>query len=122
MWLIVGLGGFLGSVARYLTALHLTKWFPSAFPWGTFVVNIMGCLLIGLVYGFAERFQWSTPVLRLFFATGFCGGFTTFSSFAVENVQLIQSGSFGVLAAYTGASVVLGLAFATLGSFITTLQ
>lgn len=58
----------------------------------------------------------------LFLATGFCGGFTTFSSFAFENVQLIQTGSFGVLAAYTVASVALGLAFATLGSFITTLQ
>ncbi len=122
MWLIVGLGGFLGSVARYLTALQFTKWFPSAFPWSTFVVNIIGCLLIGLIYGFAERYQWSTPTLRLFLATGSCGGFTTFSSFAFENVQLIQTGSFGVLAAYTLASVALGLAFATLGSFITTLQ
>lgn len=122
IWLIIGLGGFLGSVARYFTALQFTKWFPSAFPWGTFVVNIVGCLLIGLIYGFAERYQWSTPALRLFLATGFCGGFTTFSSFAFENVQLIQTGSFGVLAAYTVASVVLGLAFATLGSFIATLQ
>ena len=122
MWLIVGLGGFLGSVARYLTALQLTKWFPSAFPWGTFVVNIVGCLLIGLIYGFAERYQWSTPGIRIFLATGFCGGFTTFSSFAFENVQLIQTGSLGVLAVYTVASVALGLAFVTLGSFITTLH
>lgn len=122
IWLIVGVGGFIGSVARYLFASQLTKLFPSAFPWGTFVVNITGCLVIGLVYGFAQRYQWFSPELRFFLATGICGGYTTFSSFAYENVQLIQSGDFGILAAYTAASLVLGIGCAALGAFITTLQ
>lgn len=107
--LLVGAGGLIGSVARYLTASYFTKAFPSSFPYGTFVVNIVGCLIIGIIYGLSERFNWLTPEWRLFLVTGICGGFTTFSSFAYENIKLIQEGQFLVFAGYSIASFALGL-------------
>ena len=106
---LIGTGGLIGSIARYLAATYFTKVFPSAFPYGTFVVNIVGCLIIGIVFGLSERFTWLTPEWRMFLATGFCGGFTTFSSFAYENIKLIQEGNFLVFAAYSIASFALGL-------------
>ncbi|MBS1569895.1 MAG: fluoride efflux transporter CrcB [Bacteroidetes bacterium] len=122
LWLIVGLGGFLGSVARYLASTQLTRLFPATFPWGTFAVNVIGSLIIGLVFGFSQRYNWASPEWRLFLATGFCGGFTTFSTFAYENLQLIQSGNYGLFALYATASVVLCIAGAALGYFLSTLQ
>lgn len=113
--ILVGIGSMLGGVSRYLAAFFLTRPLPSAFPYGTFAVNIVGCLVIGLIYGFAERFNWFSPDLRLFLATGFCGGFTTFSSFAYENVQLLQDKDYLTFAAYSGGSFALGLLAAFIG-------
>lgn len=107
MWIIVGLGGFLGSVARYLSASYITRVHPGAFPGGTFAVNVVGSLIIGLVFGYAQRYNWTSPEWRLFLATGFCGGFTTFSSFSLENVQLLRQGDYAAFAAYASASLVL---------------
>ena len=87
----------------------------TAFPYGTFAVNIVGCLAIGLVYGLAERFEWFSADLRLFLATGFCGGFTTFSSFAYENIELLQDKDYLTFGAYSALSVALGLGAAVLG-------
>lgn len=106
---LIGTGGLIGSIARYLAATYFTKVFPSAFPYGTFIVNIVGCLIIGIIFGISERFSWLTPEWRMFLATGFCGGFTTFSSFAYENIKLIQEGNFLVFATYSIASFALGL-------------
>lgn len=117
MWIIVGVGGALGSIARYLSAAAVTRWLPSAFPWGTFGVNVVGSLAIGLVIGLSQRHGWSDP-WRIFLATGFCGGFTTFSSFSLENVQLMRQGDYGVFAAYASASLVLCLLATAAGLFL----
>ncbi len=109
IFLLVGVGGFLGSIARYLLASWLTKLLPFAFPYGTFAANILGCLLIGVVYGLSQRFDWLTPEWNLFLATGFCGGFTTFSSFTYENLSLIEYSNYPTFALYTIGSFTVGL-------------
>ena len=81
---LIAIGGLLGSVARYLSVVYVTKLIPSQFPYGTFAVNIAGCLVIGIIYGLSLRYLWLTPEWRLLLATGFCGGFTTFSTFSYE--------------------------------------
>lgn len=108
-FLLVGAGGFLGSIARYFVAIWLTKHFASAFPYGTFTVNILGCLIIGIVFGLGQRFEWLTPGLRLFLATGFCGGFTTFSSFNLENANLLQNSNYLTFGIYAISSFTIGL-------------
>lgn len=119
--LLVGTGGFLGSVSRYLIASWFTKNIPASFPYGTFIVNSVGCLLIGLVYGFSLKFESMSPAWRLFLATGFCGGFTTFSSFAYENVSLVQNQELMVMWFYVLFSLVIGFSAAFAGILITKL-
>jgi CrcB protein len=117
--LLIGSGGFLGSISRFLTSRFLQNNFPSAFPFGTFVVNITGCLLIGIIYGFSERSSLLTPGWKMFLTVGFCGGFTTFSTFANENLALLRDGDFFHFFIYTGLSVFLGIAATFLGVVIT---
>lgn len=107
--ILIGIGGLLGSIARYLAASFFTKALPSTFPYGTFIVNIVGCLLIGIFYGLSERYDWFSPDLRLLLATGFCGGFTTFSSFAYENISLLQTSEYLTFASYSIGSFAVGL-------------
>lgn len=107
--LLVGIGGTAGSIARYLAATYFSRLFPSHFPYGTFIVNVTGCLLIGLVFGLSERYQWFTNDWRVFLATGFCGGYTTFSAFALENVQLLHHSNYMTFALYSIASFSMGL-------------
>jgi CrcB protein len=107
--LLVGFGGFIGSVARYLLSGVITKWFPQSFPLGTFVVNVLGCLVIGIVYGWATRFGWMTQEWRIFLATGICGGFTTFSAFAYESFRLLETSEYWTFAAYTFLSLLFCL-------------
>lgn len=117
--LLVGTGGFLGSVSRFLTSKYIQDNFPSAFPFGTFFVNIAGCLLIGLIYGISEKSTSFTLGWKLFLAVGFCGGFTTFSTFANENLALLRDGAFFYFFLYTILSVILGIAATFLGVLIT---
>ena len=119
--IFIAIGGLLGSVARYLSVVCVTKLIPSQFPFGTFAVNILGCLIIGVIYGLSLRYLWLTPEWRLFLATGFCGGFTTFSAFALENMQLIQQANYGTFALYSISSFTLGLAAVFFGMFLTRL-
>lgn len=110
--LLVGLGGGLGSMARYLCQRWFTLNYPAHFPWGTFAVNITGCLLIGIFWGlsfksFAENESW-----KLFLMTGLCGGFTTFSAFTLEGIGLLKEQRLFYFFSYVAASVLLGL-FAT---------
>jgi CrcB protein len=117
--LLVGTGGFLGSITRFLASRFIQNNFPSAFPWGTFLVNISGCLLIGLIYGISEKSSLITAEGKLFLAVGFCGGFTTFSTFANENLALLRDGDFFYFFLYTGSSLLLGIAATFLGVLIT---
>jgi len=104
--LLVGLGGAVGSIIRYLCQRSLNF----SFPYGTLLVNIAGCLLIGILWGLFTRHV--DEPKRLLLVTGFCGGFTTFSSFTYEGVQMLTEDRWLTFALYTGASVVAGL-FAT---------
>lgn len=117
--LLVGLGGGVGSILRYLTSVLTQKYNPLSFPLATFIVNIIGCLLIGLLIGlFGQNIQ-DNQNLRLLFITGFCGGYTTFSTFAAENLSLLESHHHGTAALYIGASIIGGLAAVWLGLIIT---
>jgi len=114
--LLVGLGGFIGSVARYKLGgwvLHLTV--QEKFPFSTFTVNVVGCLVVGVLAGLAERFELFGPEIRLFLFTGLLGGFTTFSAFGLETVFLLRRGELLVAAMYVGASVLLGITAVWLG-------
>ncbi len=117
--LLVGTGGFLGSISRFLASRFMQDNFPTAFPLGTFLVNVAGCFLIGLIYGFSERSALLTPGWKMFLAVGFCGGFTTFSTFANENLALLRDGEFYYFFLYTGLSVFLGIAATFLGVLLT---
>jgi fluoride exporter len=110
--LLVGLGGGVGSVARFLCQRSVSAWYPHAFPFGTLIVNFLGCFLIGFLLGFMEKASIVKPELRLLLVTGFCGGFTTFSAFAADNIQLLKDGRLIYFMLYTVGSVVLGI-FAT---------
>lgn len=114
--LLVGLGGFLGAVARYKLGglvLHLTV--QERFPYSTFAVNLLGCLVVGVLAGLAERHQAFSPDARLFLFTGLLGGFTTFSAVGLEAVVLLRRGELATAALYAGGSVVLGIAAVWLG-------
>jgi len=114
--LLVGLGGFVGAIARYKLGgflLHMTA--QDRFPFGTFAVNALGCLAVGILAGVAERYEVIGPEARLFLFTGLLGGFTTFSAFGLETVLLIRRGDLGVAALYAGGTVVLGITAVWLG-------
>lgn len=113
--LLVGLGGGIGSVFRYLTSVVVNRHFQTIFPWATLIANVLGCLIIGLLLGFIERHQLTNPGLKYFFITGFCGGYTTFSSFASENMSLFQSQNTGIAFLYIAASILTGLFAVWLG-------
>lgn len=107
--ILVGLGGGIGSMLRFLTSVITAKYYSNAFPLATFIVNVAGCFLIGLLIGlFSQNIQ-SNLHLKLLFITGFCGGYTTFSAFAAENITLIQNNSYLVAILYIGLSVLVGL-------------
>ena len=114
---LVGIGGAIGSIMRYLTATGIQSKFLSTFPFGTMCVNISGCFLIGLIYAFAERNNIG-PEWRLFLATGICGGYTTFSSFSIESLSLLSEGKVFYGITYISASVVLSLTATFIPIFI----
>lgn len=111
-FIAVAIGGALGSVARFATQIAFRTWFGGPFPWGTLAVNLLGSLLIGLCAAAAER-GW--PALRPWVLTGFLGGFTTFSSFSLENVQLLRNGQSLAFFLNAAVSVLAGLALAFAG-------
>jgi fluoride exporter len=117
--LLIGTGGFLGSVSRFLASRFMQNNFPSAFPFGTFFVNITGCFLIGLIYGISERSSLLNSGWKMFLTVGFCGGFTTFSTFANENLSMLRDGDFFHFLLYTGLSVFLGISATFLGVIMT---
>ena len=114
--LLVGLGGALGSMARYLMVLGVGRWLGTGFPWGTLSVNLIGCFLMGLL---TALFTGPLPVsaeTRLFFTTGILGGFTTFSAFSAESLALLEKGDVGAALLHTLAHVIGALLCAALGA------
>jgi CrcB protein len=110
----VGVGGFFGSILRYLISHYINISTHSTFPFGTLTVNVVGSLLIGIIIAAALEGDLDKS-MRLLLATGFCGGFTTFSSFSYEFFSLLQHEQTGYAFLYATASFVLGLAFVWLG-------
>src|SRR5580704_9362931 len=92
--ILIGVGSCVGGISRYFTQHFVQKHYPSSIPLGTLSVNIIGCFIIGIIYALADRGNILSPAMRLLLATGFCGGYTTFSSFAYENISLMQDGEF----------------------------
>ena len=108
-FLYVALGGALGSALRYGVSLAAVRWLPGrSWPWATFAVNVVGCLAIGWVLA-GVRAQGLSESVRLFVAVGILGGLTTFSTFGAETFSMLESGRWGLAAAYAGASVLAGL-------------
>ena len=113
-FILVFLGGGLGSGLRYLVAIEMNQ-YSKVLPFGTFTVNMIGCLLIGLVLGYAQKENTLTSNQILLLATGFCGGFTTFSAFANENLELIRNGELFNFSIYAIGSVFLGIVLILIG-------
>lgn len=116
--LIVGLGGSAGSILRYLCQKWMNGSYQHNFPLATFLVNISGCFLIGILYALGEKGNFLSPQTRLLLVTGFCGGFTTFSTFAFENMNLLRIGDNLYFLLYAVGSVVLGIAAVFVGSLL----
>ena len=113
-FLLVFLGGGLGSGLRYLVTIAMNQ-YSKVLPFGTFTVNMLGCLLIGLVLGYAQKENTLTSNQTLLLATGFCGGFTTFSAFASENLELIRNGELFNFSIYAIGSVFVGMLLILIG-------
>lgn len=120
--LLIGAGGFLGSVARFLVSRLNTRvdWF--SIPIGTLAVNVVGSLLIGFLIGISEKSPILTVEWRMFLMVGLCGGFTTFSSFTGENLVLLKNGQILPLLLYTALSIFLGFTAVYLGYISTKLM
>ena len=116
--LLVGLGGFIGSLARYYTQVLFNKILPGNVPLGTLTANVFGCFIIGIIFALGLKQGTISAEWRLFIAIGFCGGFTTFSSFSLENILLLQSGQYLALAIYFLSSVLLGFGATLLAIFL----
>ena len=108
----VAIGGAIGAACRYQLGRAVTHWAGAgtSFPWATLAVNVLGCFAMGVLFGWLARFEGGTEATRLFIGVGLLGGFTTFSAFGLEMLQLIQRGSAGLAVLYAGVSVLAGLA------------
>lgn len=113
---LIGIGSAIGGIGRYLMQVYISKYVTITFPMGTFLVNLTGCFVIGLLYGLANRFAWMTLEWRLLLITGVCGGYTTFSSFSYDAFLLVRQGSYLYFFLYVFGTAGLGI-LATLAGF-----
>lgn len=113
--LIVGSGGFIGSVMRYLVQVFVEKGLMSTFPFGTLIANLAGSFIMGIVFALAEKGNLMNAEWRIFLTVGICGGFTTFSAFAYNNFSMIKDHLFGQLFWNVGANLFLGILAVYLG-------
>lgn len=114
--IVIGVGGFIGAIARYGISGWATKWSAdSPFPYGTLAVNLIGCFLIGIIMTLVEDGRLFSPQMRLFVTVGVLGSLTTFSTFGFETIELLRAGSMRFLLLNIGANVVLGLVAVMLG-------
>ncbi|MFV0528685.1 MAG: fluoride efflux transporter CrcB [Lachnospiraceae bacterium] len=118
--LLVGLGGFTGTIGRYLLGVVLAP-VSTKFPWSTLLINFMGALLIGAISAVSVRPKILSPNLLLFLTVGICGGFTTFSTYSLETVKLLKEGRMFAGGMYAAGSVLLCLAGVMLGQALVTL-
>jgi fluoride exporter len=117
--LLVAMGGAFGACTRYSLSLYLARFTQvDKFPLSTFIVNVLGCLLAGLLIGISEKYNIVSPQARLFLLTGILGGFTTFSAFGVETIGLMRRGEAVLALSYVGLSVLCGLLALGLGLWL----
>ncbi|UWX55815.1 fluoride efflux transporter CrcB [Maribacter litopenaei] len=116
-FLLIFLGGGIGSFLRYIISKSLNTYYPN-FYLGTFLVNILGCFIIGILIGISIKNNYLSENLILFLATGFCGGFTTFSTFALESHILFKEHSILYMSVYLGLSIIIGILAIALGLYI----
>lgn len=116
--LLVLAGSAAGGSLRYMTSLMIQSKYTTLFPLGTFLINLTGCFIIGMIYAIASRNASTGSDIKLLLATGFCGGFTTFSAFAFENLELFKSGQYLTALLYIILSVVLGILAVILGAYL----
>ena len=113
--LIVGLGSFVGGALRYGISTLMKEYCSKGFPWGTLVVNLLGCFAIGAIFALFGKYSSTSNGWCLLLTTGVCGGFTTFSTFANESLQMAQNGNIGSFVGYVATSLIVGLALIALG-------
>ena len=116
--ILVGVGGLIGSILRYLVAIFVARHVSPVFPLGTLIVNLIGCFLIGVLIALSERGNIITPEWRIFLATGFCGGFTTFSAFSYESIRMLQDGQILLVSLNVAISIIVGFAATYLGMLL----
>ncbi len=116
--LIVGFGSFVGGALRYGISTLMKEYCSKGFPWGTLVVNLLGCFAIGAIFALFGKYSSPSNGWCLLLTTGVCGGFTTFSTFANESLQMLQNGNIASFVGYVATSLIVGLALTALGYWI----